>query len=48
MAARLRAQGATVTEIIEHDLPHVWPYFHTLLPEARETLHALAAWIRSL
>ena len=48
MAAHLRAQGVAVVEIIEHDLPHVWPIFHTVLPEARATLRQVAAWIRSL
>lgn len=48
MAARLRAQGVAVTAVIEHDLPHVWPFFHNMLPEARATLRDLAAWLRSL
>lgn len=48
MAERLRAQGVAVTETIEQDLPHVWPLFHTLLPEARRTLDALAGWISRL
>lgn len=48
MATRLRAQGVPVTEVIEHDLPHVWPIFHTLLPEARATLDQLSDWIRRL
>lgn len=45
MAARLRMQGVAVTELIEHDLPHVWPLFAPFLPEARATLDALAHWI---
>jgi acetyl esterase/lipase len=48
MAEALRAQGVAVTEVIEHDLPHVWPLFQTLLPEARATLRDIAGWIRSL
>lgn len=48
MAARLRAQGVTVTEMLRPGLPHVWPMFHNLLPEADETLRDLADWIRSL
>ncbi|SMX38960.1 alpha/beta hydrolase [Maliponia aquimaris] len=48
MAERLRAQGVPVMERIERDLPHVWPLFHTLLPEARRTLRALGRWINSL
>lgn len=48
MAARLRDQGVDVTEVIETDLPHVWPIFHNTLPEARKTLGAVGAWITSL
>ncbi|TNF21747.1 MAG: alpha/beta hydrolase [Rhodobacteraceae bacterium] len=48
MAARLRDQGVAVSERIEPGLPHVWPLFHNLLPEARRTLRLLAAWISSL
>ena len=48
MAQRLRDQGVTVTEVIETDLPHVWPLFQTLLPEARATLREVAEWINSL
>ena len=48
MAAHLRAEGVAVTEVIEHDLPHVWPLFHNLLPEGRHTLADLGEWIRSL
>lgn len=48
MAGLLREQGVQVSEVIAHDLPHVWPLFHTLLPEARATLDEVAAWIRRL
>lgn len=48
MAERLRAQGVEVSLTIEDDLPHVWPIFHALLPEARATLDQLAGWITSL
>ncbi|MDR9393606.1 MAG: alpha/beta hydrolase [Roseovarius sp.] len=48
MAAVLRDQGVAVTETITHDLPHVWPIFHNVLPEARATLRDLAGWIKSL
>lgn len=48
MAARLRAQGVAVHEEIARDLPHVWPIFHNILPEARATLRRLASWINSL
>lgn len=45
MAECLRAQGVSVDVTVEHDLPHVWPMFHTLIPEAHATLDAVAAWI---
>ena len=42
----MRSEGVQVQLVQEHDLPHVWPLFHNILPEARQTLNALAAWIR--
>lgn len=42
---RMKTQGVDVTYVEEVDLPHVWPLFHNILPEARSTLNALAAWI---
>ncbi len=48
MAERLRSQDVEVSEVIEHDLPHVWPIFHNVLPEARRTLSDLATWIKAL
>lgn len=48
MAAHLRTQGVTVSEQISHDLPHVWPIFHNILPEARATLRDLSRWITAL
>ena len=47
-AARLRDAQVPVTFQQVHDLPHVWPLFQTHLPEARETLATLAAWINAL
>lgn len=47
MTARLRAQGVAVTEALHPGLPHAWPIFQGLLPEADETLHDLAGWISS-
>ena len=35
--------GSTV--IIEDDLPHVWPIFHNVVPEARVTLKRLSRWL---
>ena len=46
MATHLRAQSVDVSTKIADDLPHVWPIFHNILPEARVTLQDLAAWIR--
>jgi acetyl esterase/lipase len=46
LAKKCEAQGVSVTLIERHDLPHVWPIFHNILPEARETLDQLGQWIR--
>lgn len=46
LIARCEAQGVEATYVERHDLPHVWPIFHNILPEARETLDQVAAWIR--
>lgn len=46
IVAKLKADGVEATLVVEHDLPHVWPIFHNILPEARGTLAALASWIR--
>ncbi|MEQ8899251.1 MAG: alpha/beta hydrolase [Roseovarius sp.] len=48
MAARLKAQGVAVDLRIAHDLPHVWPIFQGVLPEAMVTLREIAGWISSL
>lgn len=47
MAQKLEAAGVDVTFCEEHDLPHVWPLFHLMIPEAGTTLDKLAAWILS-
>ena len=41
----LRAAGAEVSFTETHDLPHVWPIFQPILPEAQQTLRALGTWI---
>ncbi len=46
MANKLRKDDVDVTLHLEHDLPHVWPIFHNILPEARKTLNDLSAWLR--
>lgn len=47
MAQRLRDQGGAVDLTLARDLPHVWPMFHNLIPEAGATMDALAAWIKA-
>lgn len=44
----MQGQGVDVQMTIARDLPHVWTLFHNVLPEARDTLDELAAWIRPL
>lgn len=46
VVTHLKGHGADVTFEEQHDLPHVWPIFHNILPEARETLDSLADWIK--
>ena len=46
LGARLKEDGVEVKLIVENDLPHVWPIFHNILPEGRQTLDALGKWIR--
>ena len=43
--ANMKKQGVDVQMHIERDLPHVWPIFHHILPEARATLDRLSGWI---
>ena len=43
-----KTQGVDATLVEVHDLPHVWPIFHNILPEGRQTLDQLGAWIRQL
>lgn len=48
MARVLEADGVAVDCKVEHDLPHVWPLFQGLLPEAMATLRQLTTWIKAL
>ncbi|MDW4499009.1 alpha/beta hydrolase fold domain-containing protein [Sulfitobacter sp. D35] len=48
IAERMRVQGVDVTLETGRDLPHVWPLFGPLLPEANATIRRLAEWIRRL
>ncbi len=47
MVRHLRAQGVAVTLQEWGNLPHVWQYFHTWLPEARRALADAAAFTRA-
>lgn len=46
LASRMETHGAEVSLVVTNDLPHVWPIFHNILPEGRQTLEALGQWIR--
>ncbi|KEJ89084.1 alpha/beta hydrolase [Sulfitobacter donghicola] len=46
LAERLKGQGVKTELTVENDLPHVWPLFHNVLPEGRQTLDNLSKWIR--
>jgi acetyl esterase/lipase len=46
MTMRLHEQGVSAQLVVAHDVPHVWPLMHNILPEARQTLDTLARWIR--
>lgn len=46
MADLLRAAGAEVTVDLWPDPPHVWVFFARLLPEAKEALRRVAAFVR--
>ena len=48
MAAHLIGQGVAVTQVTARNLPHVWPIFQRLMPEANATLDELARWITAL
>lgn len=44
---RMRSRLPEAEIKLAGDLPHVWPMFHALMPEARATLDETAAFIRS-
>lgn len=48
LAARLRQMRVEVSCDVAQDLPHVWPIFQGLLPEADASLAQIADWIRAL
>jgi monoterpene epsilon-lactone hydrolase len=48
LAERASAAGVTVELIVRDRLPHVWPVFVTLLPEARDAFATVAAFARKI
>jgi epsilon-lactone hydrolase len=48
LAERARAAGVKVELIVRDRLPHVWPVFVTLLPEARDAFATVAAFAREV
>lgn len=46
LATQLLVDGVETELVVEHDLPHVWPIFHNILLEGRQTLDALGHWIK--
>ena len=47
LVQRAQAEGVDV-EFVERDgLPHIWPYFHPLMPEAGKDIKRSAAFIRA-
>mmetsp|Transcript_23334 Transcript_23334/g.40599 ORF Transcript_23334/g.40599 Transcript_23334/m.40599 type:complete len:218 (-) Transcript_23334:3490-4143(-) len=47
LTQRLHDQDVPVDLELLHNLPHVWPMFHNILPEARTTLDQLTTWIKA-
>lgn len=48
MGQVLKRDGVDVTYVEQQDLPHVWPLFHNILPEACQTLDDLVGWIKQI
>jgi epsilon-lactone hydrolase len=48
LAERASAAGVSVELIVRDRLPHVWPVFVTLLPEAREAFATVTAFARAI
>jgi epsilon-lactone hydrolase len=48
LAERAKAAGVSVELIVRNRLPHVWPVFVTLLPEARDAFATVAAFARGI
>lgn len=48
LAERARAAGVKVELVVRDRLPHVWPIFVTLLPEARDAFSVVAAFAHNI
>jgi len=48
LADRASKAGVEVKLIVRDRLPHVWPVFVTLLPEARDAFAAVTAFAREI
>jgi epsilon-lactone hydrolase len=46
LAERVRAAGGEVTLEIADDMVHIWTLFHSILPEARESINRIGAFVR--
>ena len=45
LVRRARAAGVDVDFVERNGLPHIWPYFHPLMPEARKDIMRSAEFI---
>jgi epsilon-lactone hydrolase len=46
LAEKVRAAGGEVTLEIAEDMVHIWPLFHSILPEARLSIDRIGAFVR--
>jgi acetyl esterase/lipase len=46
-AAKAEAAGVKVTLDIWEDMIHVWPFFAELIPEGREAIEKIGAWVKT-
>lgn len=47
VAEKARAAGVDVTLEVAQDMIHIWPYFAAIVPEAREAVERIGAFIRA-
>jgi acetyl esterase/lipase len=45
VAHTARQAGVPVELLSRPDMPHVWPIFHLILPEAKQDMHALVRFV---